>query len=156
MHVDQAGGAKGPLDKIAYCAMRPPWRELLFSTTTNETENHGNCEENHQAGTCDESRQGQDPGRDGRPSHQGHLHQGCSDQSPGGSVGRRAQGRESRAGRPGNHRARSGQQEGRGRVHAARPAQDRRAEGAVGLAIIAMLYRNTKSVDISIFNKLRG
>lgn len=30
------------------------------------------------------------------------------------------------------------------------------AEVAVGLAIIAMLYRNTKSVDISIFNKLRG
>ena len=30
------------------------------------------------------------------------------------------------------------------------------AEVAVGLAIIAMLYRNTRSVDISIFNKLRG
>lgn len=30
------------------------------------------------------------------------------------------------------------------------------AEVAVGLAIIAMLYRNTKSVDVSIFNKLRG
>lgn len=30
------------------------------------------------------------------------------------------------------------------------------AEVAVGLAIIAMLYRNTGSVDISIFNKLRG
>ena len=30
------------------------------------------------------------------------------------------------------------------------------AEVAVGLAIIAMMYRNTKSVDISIFNKLRG
>ncbi len=30
------------------------------------------------------------------------------------------------------------------------------AEVAVGLAIISMLYRNTKSVDISIFNKLRG
>jgi len=30
------------------------------------------------------------------------------------------------------------------------------AEVAVGLAIIAMLFRNTKSVDISIFNKLRG
>lgn len=29
-------------------------------------------------------------------------------------------------------------------------------EVAVGLAIIAMLYRNTRSVDISIFNKLRG
>ena len=111
--------------------MRPTAVARPFSSTrTNETENDGNCEENHQAGTCDESRQGQDPGRDGRPSHQGHLHQGCSDQSPGGSVGRRAQGRESRAGRPGNHRARSGQQEGRGRVHAARPAQDRRAEGA--------------------------
>lgn len=30
------------------------------------------------------------------------------------------------------------------------------AEVAVGLAIIALLYRNTRSVDISIFNKLRG
>ena len=30
------------------------------------------------------------------------------------------------------------------------------AEVAIGLAIIAMIYRNTKSVDISIFNKLRG
>lgn len=30
------------------------------------------------------------------------------------------------------------------------------AEVAVGLAIIAMLYRNTKSVDISLFNKMRG
>lgn len=30
------------------------------------------------------------------------------------------------------------------------------AEVAVGLAIIAMMYRNTKSVDISLFNKLRG
>ena len=30
------------------------------------------------------------------------------------------------------------------------------AEVAVGLAIIALMYRNTKSVDISIFNKLRG
>lgn len=30
------------------------------------------------------------------------------------------------------------------------------AEVAVGLAIIAMLYRNTRSVDASIFNKLRG
>jgi len=30
------------------------------------------------------------------------------------------------------------------------------AEVAVGLAIIAMMYRNTKSVDVSIFNKLRG
>ncbi|SFH78937.1 NADH-quinone oxidoreductase subunit NuoK [Halpernia frigidisoli] len=30
------------------------------------------------------------------------------------------------------------------------------AEVAVGLAIIAMMYRNSKSVDISIFNKLRG
>ena len=30
------------------------------------------------------------------------------------------------------------------------------AEVAVGLAIIAMIYRNTKSVDVSIFNKLRG
>ena len=30
------------------------------------------------------------------------------------------------------------------------------AEVAIGLAIIAMMYRNTKSVDVSIFNKLRG
>lgn len=30
------------------------------------------------------------------------------------------------------------------------------AEVAVGLAIIAMMYRNAKSVDVSIFNKLRG
>ncbi|MDO5614932.1 MAG: NADH-quinone oxidoreductase subunit NuoK [Cruoricaptor ignavus] len=30
------------------------------------------------------------------------------------------------------------------------------AEVAVGLAIIAMMYRNTKSVDVSFFNKLRG
>ena len=30
------------------------------------------------------------------------------------------------------------------------------AEVAVGLAILAMMYRNTKSVDISIFNKLKG
>lgn len=30
------------------------------------------------------------------------------------------------------------------------------AEVAVGLAIISMIYRNTKSVDVSIFNKLRG
>lgn len=30
------------------------------------------------------------------------------------------------------------------------------AEVAVGLAIIAMMYRNTRSVDVSIFNKLRG
>ena len=30
------------------------------------------------------------------------------------------------------------------------------AEVAVGLAIIAMLYRNTRSVDVSLFNKLRG
>ena len=30
------------------------------------------------------------------------------------------------------------------------------AEVAAGLAIIAMMYRNTKSVDVSIFNKLRG
>ena len=30
------------------------------------------------------------------------------------------------------------------------------AEVAVGLAIIAMMYRNTKSVDVSNFNKLRG
>lgn len=30
------------------------------------------------------------------------------------------------------------------------------AEVAVGLGIIAMMYRNTKSVDVSIFNRLRG
>ncbi|MGD1319275.1 NADH-quinone oxidoreductase subunit NuoK [Chryseobacterium sp. 2R14A] len=30
------------------------------------------------------------------------------------------------------------------------------AEVAVGLAIIAMLYRNTRSVDVGIFNKLKG
>lgn len=30
------------------------------------------------------------------------------------------------------------------------------AEVAVGLAIIAMMYRNTRSVDVSLFNKLRG
>lgn len=30
------------------------------------------------------------------------------------------------------------------------------AEVAVGLAIITMMYRNTKSVDVSLFNKLRG
>ena len=30
------------------------------------------------------------------------------------------------------------------------------AEVAVGLAIIAMIYRNTKSVDVSILNKLKG
>lgn len=30
------------------------------------------------------------------------------------------------------------------------------AEVAVGLAIISMMYRNTKSVDVSLFNKLRG
>lgn len=30
------------------------------------------------------------------------------------------------------------------------------AEVAVGLTIIAMIYRNTKSVDVSIFNKLKG
>ena len=30
------------------------------------------------------------------------------------------------------------------------------AEVAVGLAIIAMICRNTKSVDVSIFNKLKG
>lgn len=30
------------------------------------------------------------------------------------------------------------------------------AEVAIGLAIISMMYRNTKSVDVSIFNKLRG
>ena len=30
------------------------------------------------------------------------------------------------------------------------------AEVAVGLAIIAMMYRNTKNVDVSIFNKLKG
>lgn len=30
------------------------------------------------------------------------------------------------------------------------------AEVAVGLAIIAMMYRNTRTVDVSIFNRLRG
>ena len=30
------------------------------------------------------------------------------------------------------------------------------AEVAVGLAIIMMMYRNTRSVDVSIFNKLKG
>ncbi len=30
------------------------------------------------------------------------------------------------------------------------------AEVAVGLAIITMMYRNAKNVDISIFNKLKG
>ncbi|MDR2206498.1 MAG: NADH-quinone oxidoreductase subunit NuoK [Flavobacteriaceae bacterium] len=30
------------------------------------------------------------------------------------------------------------------------------AEVAVGLAIIAMMYRNIRSVDVSIFNKLKG
>lgn len=30
------------------------------------------------------------------------------------------------------------------------------AEVAVGLAILAMLYRNTRSVDVGMFNKLRG
>ncbi len=30
------------------------------------------------------------------------------------------------------------------------------AEVAVGLAIITMMYRNTKNVDVSIFNKLKG
>lgn len=30
------------------------------------------------------------------------------------------------------------------------------AEVAVGLAIIAMMYRNIRSVDVEIFNKLRG
>ena len=30
------------------------------------------------------------------------------------------------------------------------------AEVAVGLGIIAMMYRNTRSVDVSIYNKLRG
>lgn len=30
------------------------------------------------------------------------------------------------------------------------------AEVAVGLAIITIMYRNTKNVDISIFNKLKG
>ena len=29
-------------------------------------------------------------------------------------------------------------------------------EVAVGLAIITMMYRNTKNVDVSIFNKLKG
>lgn len=30
------------------------------------------------------------------------------------------------------------------------------AEVAVGLAIISMMYRNTRTVDVSFFNKLRG
>ncbi|TWP25261.1 NADH-quinone oxidoreductase subunit NuoK [Apibacter muscae] len=30
------------------------------------------------------------------------------------------------------------------------------AEVAVGLAIIALMYRNTRSVDISLFNRLKG
>ena len=30
------------------------------------------------------------------------------------------------------------------------------AEVSVGLAIITMMYRNTKNVDVSIFNKLKG
>lgn len=30
------------------------------------------------------------------------------------------------------------------------------AEVAVGLAIITMMYRNTRSVDVSLFNKLKG
>ncbi|MDR2123200.1 MAG: NADH-quinone oxidoreductase subunit NuoK [Flavobacteriaceae bacterium] len=30
------------------------------------------------------------------------------------------------------------------------------AEVAVGLAIITMLYRNTRSVDVSLFNRLKG
>lgn len=30
------------------------------------------------------------------------------------------------------------------------------AEVAVGLAIITMMYRNTKNVDVSIFNQLKG
>lgn len=30
------------------------------------------------------------------------------------------------------------------------------AEVAVGLAILSMMYRNTKSVDISVLNKLKG
>lgn len=30
------------------------------------------------------------------------------------------------------------------------------AEVAVGLAIITMMYRNTRNVDVSIFNKLKG
>ena len=30
------------------------------------------------------------------------------------------------------------------------------AEVAVGLAIITMMYRNAKNVDVSIFNKLKG
>ncbi|MCO6564689.1 MAG: NADH-quinone oxidoreductase subunit NuoK [Apibacter sp.] len=30
------------------------------------------------------------------------------------------------------------------------------AEVAVGLAIITMMYRNTKSVDVSLFNRLKG
>ncbi|MDR3272716.1 MAG: NADH-quinone oxidoreductase subunit NuoK [Flavobacteriaceae bacterium] len=30
------------------------------------------------------------------------------------------------------------------------------AEVAVGLAILTMLYRNTRSVDVSLFNRLKG
>lgn len=30
------------------------------------------------------------------------------------------------------------------------------AEVAVGLAIITMMYRNTRSVDVSLFNRLKG
>jgi NADH-quinone oxidoreductase subunit K len=30
------------------------------------------------------------------------------------------------------------------------------AEVAVGLAIIVMIYRNTRSIDINILNKLKG
>jgi NADH-quinone oxidoreductase subunit K len=30
------------------------------------------------------------------------------------------------------------------------------AEVAVGLAVITMMYRNTKSVDVSLFNRLKG
>ncbi|RQP10728.1 MAG: NADH-quinone oxidoreductase subunit NuoK [Chryseobacterium sp.] len=30
------------------------------------------------------------------------------------------------------------------------------AEVAVGLAILSMMYRNTRSVDVSMFNKLKG
>ncbi len=30
------------------------------------------------------------------------------------------------------------------------------AEVAVGLAIVTMLYRNTRSVDVSLFNRLKG
>ena len=30
------------------------------------------------------------------------------------------------------------------------------AEVTIGLAIITMMYRNTKNVDVSIFNKLKG